>query len=235
MSRPEPVEGSYCSRCTFVTSHFYGNSIEDASSHLNDMKHFILFILIVVTPFAWSQKGFKVIRKAEQKMEQGNYQKALRLLDKADGMNYGFCGNAWIEAQELIVINRATVYAKLDQPLRAADTLNALTSLYITAPIDSLKTVYYVEEFGKERVKREIDSCIALITSESLKSLMYYGRTNLYLDVRFSAEPFSLSYYPTLESIVFRLRRDAQAIPIESVLQRFKLILLEQPFYQVLL
>lgn len=178
--------------------------------------------------FLYSQDGFDVIRHAEKKIEQGKYEKALQLLDKADTMDYGFCGNAWMEAREAITLDRVKIYEAQGDYLEAANTLNS-ADLFYRDNIDSLKTAYYIKVLDKEIMKSEIDSCIALITSiDSVDFLM-----GLSFNVTFIDEPFRISN-ATLRYVrmdTFLQTEENKNIP---QLDRFKSSLVRQPFYLLL-
>lgn len=198
------------------------------------MKHPILFLLLVLSSYTWSQKGFDVIRKAERKIERGNYTRALHLLEKAEKMNYGFCGNAWIEAEESILMNKAKIYSKTGDNLQAANTLNELSfEMYHPQNVDSLKTVYYVNEFGKERVKHEIDSCIAILSWKEVDSMILLEDMTIQLHVSFLEKPFNISFW-TYQGARYASQKKQDDSPIDDPNERLRTALRERPFYQVL-
>ncbi|MDI9308815.1 MAG: hypothetical protein QM535_01270 [Limnohabitans sp.] len=61
------------------------------------MKKITLLILLLLNQLSFSQ-DYSLLRKAEKKLEKKEYDKALRLLNRAEKADYGFCGNASIEA-----------------------------------------------------------------------------------------------------------------------------------------
>jgi tetratricopeptide (TPR) repeat protein len=192
------------------------------------MKIVSLSIFIFASTFLFCQEGFDVIRRAEKKIEQGKLEKALKLLDKAGSMNYGFCGNAWIDAREAIVLNQVKIYDAKGEYLMAANTINS-AYLYFGENLDSLKMAYFIKSIDKESIKRELDSCINLITTLDSVSFLRGFEFN----VTFSNTPFFISH-KTLDSV----RRDT-FIQTETnkntpLLDRFKNSLRSQPFYQLL-
>lgn len=200
------------------------------------MKHPILFLLLVLSSYTWSQKGFDVIHKAERKIERGNYTRALHLLEKAEKMNYGFCGNAWIEAQESILIDKAEIYSKTGNHLLAANTLNEFSFwmyLYHPENVDSLKTVYCVNEFGKERVKHEIDSCLAILSWKKVDSMILLEDNTIQLHVSFLEKPFNISFW-TYQAARYASQKKQDDSPIDDPNERLRTALRERPFYQVL-
>ena len=196
------------------------------------MRHTLILFFLLISTLSWGQSGFDVIRKAQRKADQQEYTKALRLLNRAENMNYGFCGNAWIEAEEMITETQAHIYAETGQFELAANTLNKLDWFLATSEADSLKTTYYVQAFSKELVKREIDSCIALISEETFNSVFDIDMS-IVLNVNFSDEPFRINL-PLGSRPSEAVESDSNAKNL-TVIDRFKIALREQPFYQVLL
>lgn len=193
------------------------------------MKIFILFLAIIQINIIWSQNGFTMIRKAEKQFEKGNLKKALKLLDKADSMDYGFCGNARYEADEAIAFNRLKIYDATGDYIKAANELNSI-NYYYRGNVDSLKIIYFIKGFDKQIIKREIDSCIATINN--LDSIDFFS--GLDLNVNFSEKPFHISY-ETLKNVrkdTFMLTEENRNIPM---LNRFQLSLIKQPFYLLLI
>ena len=192
------------------------------------MKVLFTFFFIIAMTHLYGQKGFGVIKRAEKKIEQGKYDKAEKLLKKADSMNYGFCGNAWIDAREAIAENRIKIFNAKGEYLMAANTLNAI-NFYHGENLDSLKMAYFIKALDKNLIKKEIDSCINLITT--LDSIDFI--TGLDLNVNFSNTPFTITY-KTLRSV----RRDTfvqtETNKNTPLLERFKNSLIRQPFYMLL-
>ncbi|MFK7783902.1 MAG: hypothetical protein AB8B56_02240 [Crocinitomicaceae bacterium] len=192
------------------------------------MKIVVFFLFTFATTCLYCQEGFDVIRRAEKKIEQHKYEKALKLLEKADSMNYGFCGNAWIEAREAIALNRIKIFDAKGEHLKAANTLNSV-NFYFGENLDSLKTAYFIKALDRNLIKEEIDSCINLIST--LDSVDFF--MGLEFNVSFSDSPFIIS-----SSTLRFVRRDAfiqteinKDIPI---LERFKNSLRRQSFYLLL-
>lgn len=192
------------------------------------MKLILFSFLLLIPNLIYSQKGFKVIRKAENKIKHGHYSKALKLLNKADTMDYGFCGNAWSEADEAIALNRIKIYRTQGGSLIAANELNKLNVMF-SPNIDSLKVEYFALVFEKSRMKREIDSCIDLIPSIDSIDFM----TGLKLGVKFSETPFIISY-DSLLKIRVDMDQTYEANKDKGMLERFKISLYRQPFYRLL-
>lgn len=175
-----------------------------------------------------SQNGFKVIQKAEKKIEQGNLDRANKLLNKADSMDYGFCGNAWMEARDLIALNRIKILESKGQYLQAANTLNQ-EHLFYGSNLDSLKMTYFLKVIDKSKIKSEIDSCINRLYS--IDSVDFLGGYSF--NVNFSDEPFYLSY-ETLRNIKRQTFLTTDKNKDLSNLDRFKLAIREQSFYLLL-
>lgn len=194
------------------------------------MKFILASLILLSSTLSWSQKGFDVIRQAEKKIEKGKFDKALKLLDQADTMNYGFCGNAWFETKESIALNRAKIFDSMEEPLKAAITLNNC-SFFFNTEIDSIKTAYFINEFGKELVKREIDSCIEALTYADIDSMGIW--MEIKLKVNFSEKPFILSY-GTVDATLQDMNRNVEKHQDKGFLDRFKIALHRKPFYRLL-
>lgn len=101
-------------------------------------------------PAIHAQNGFKVIKKAEAKFKRGNFKKALKLLSKAEDMNYGFCGNAWLDANHDINILRSKIYRQQGEYQLLRNSLDSIGFEYPNENYDSLRIRAYQLEFGKE-------------------------------------------------------------------------------------
>ena len=67
--------------------------------HLSTMKVFLLSVIILfLATEGIAQEGYDIIRLAEKKIAKGKLDRAEKLLDWAAESDYGFCGNAWMEA-----------------------------------------------------------------------------------------------------------------------------------------
>jgi tetratricopeptide (TPR) repeat protein len=187
------------------------------------------FIFVVIISQLYGQNGFNVIRRAEKKIEQGKFEKAEKLLKKADSMSYGFCGNAWVEAKESIALNRVKIFDAKGEYLNAANTLNSVF-YYYEKNVDSLKVMYFLKTLDKDFMKKEIDSCINLITSLDSDDFL----NGIELNVSFSNSPFIISYN-TLISIRKDMYLQTEDNKNTPFLDRFKGSLRRQPFYMLLL
>lgn len=179
---------------------------------------------------SFSQKGYQFIERAEKQIEKGNYKKASRLLDKAGAADYGFCGLAWIEARFDIAANRAKIRAEKGEYLEAANDLNEMVnnSRY---DLESLRMTYFIRALGKERIKREIDSCLESMTRIDTTGWMEVEE--LYLNVRFSEKPFVIAYDTVLliYGQTFSPREEDRDKPL---IERFRIAVRNQPFYKQL-
>jgi hypothetical protein len=98
---------------------------------------------------AQAQDVFNVIKKAQAKFERGNSKKALKHLRKAETMDYGFCGNVWLEANHDINVLRFKIYYKQKEYLLARNSLDSIRLVYENERFDSLRIRTYQLEFGK--------------------------------------------------------------------------------------
>jgi hypothetical protein len=191
------------------------------------MKTIFTFLFLTVCFSIFGQDGFRVIAKAEKQIDKGNLTKALRLLAKADSMDYGFCGNAWMDANEKITMNRVRIFVLKGEYLNAANELNR-NHFYGIKGIDSLKIAYFTKHFGKAKVKTEIDSCLALIKVIDKREM------KLILPVSFSEEPLTFSFETVVKLGALTFNDPTKDETITD-LERFKAAVRKQAFYQLLL
>jgi tetratricopeptide (TPR) repeat protein len=193
------------------------------------MKLILLFLLLVKTTHLFSQNGFELIRKAEIKIEKGKYRKALNFLEKADKLNYGFCGITKSEAWEAITLNRVKIFDAKGQYLEAANFLNS--SSYISeTDFDSLKMSYFLKVCDKQLMKKEIDSCLNQITS--IDSIDFIN--GIELNVSFSTQPFIISFKSSQLILEETYRQTALNKDI-LLIDRFYKAFRNQNFYLLLL
>jgi len=125
---------------------------------MKNMKFIILSLFLINIKFELcAQKGFKIIQKAEQKYLDGNYSKSMKLLDKADKMDYGFCGNAWMDAYKAIHFLRAQNYIKTKNYQLARNHLDSIQS---QDNYDSIRIITYQLELGKDSLRKMIDASL---------------------------------------------------------------------------
>jgi len=124
------------------------------------MKSLLLSVVVLfLASESFAQDGFDIIRMAEKKIAKGKLNRAEKLLDWAAESDYGFCGNAWMDAHELITIDRSKIYALRGKYLDAANMLNDSISNW-SYNVDCLKMTYYSKAIGREKVYQEMDSLI---------------------------------------------------------------------------
>jgi len=126
---------------------------------MKNLKHILsLFFLFILALPIFAQEGFKVIHKAEQKYENGQNKKALKLLSKAEKMNYGFCGNAWTDADRAINLLRAKIYIDQENYQLARNSLDSIGWEYKGDNLDSIRIRTYQLEYGKDSLSNVIDT-----------------------------------------------------------------------------
>jgi len=128
---------------------------------MKNLKHILsLFLLLSLALPTFAQKGFKVINKAEIKYKNGQNKKALKLLSNAEKMNFGFCGNAWMDADRAINLLRAKIYIQQENYRLARNSLDSIGWAYKGDNLDSIRIRTYQMEFGKESLSKMIDSSL---------------------------------------------------------------------------
>ena len=131
------------------------------------MKLLMLSILLISSS-SFAQKefkgdhndGYRCIRKAKKHYGKGNFKKSLSFLDKADQMDYGFCGNAWMDASEGINSLRSMNYIKLGNYHLARNYLDSIISFTNPSKFDSLRWVSYQLEIGADSLSKIIDTSL---------------------------------------------------------------------------
>lgn len=160
-------------------------------TYLNNMKSLLLsaFLLFLANECI-AQEGYDLIRLAEKKIAKGKLDRAEVLLDWAAESDYGFCGNAWIEANELITIHRSKIYALRGKYLEAANILNDSMSNW-SYNVDCLKMTYYSKAIGREKVYHEMDSLIQ--QKGGMDEILDYGGEEIEFKTSFATNPINLT------------------------------------------
>ncbi|MBX2948363.1 MAG: hypothetical protein KF704_03710 [Crocinitomicaceae bacterium] len=186
----------------------------------------ISFLSFLVSSFA--QGGFRLIRKAENKIGRGQYERAMKLLEKADSASYGFCGNAWIDAHETIILNKLKIYDAANDQASAVTLLNQIVILWKPNQ-DSLKMAYFIRLFDKEIIRHELDSVINTYTYDN-----HFFEQELLVQFTFFEEPYRLSsssIFRIVEQVNRKIHQETKASKNE-ILRR---VIREQPFYLLLI
>lgn len=192
------------------------------------MKSLLIISYVLLTFSSTSQEGFDLIRRAENKINQGKYEKALDLLNLAKHSDYGFCGNAWMSATTAINKKEAFIYEKQGEFLKAANVLNRI-QINREKNSDSIKMTLYLKELDSKLIKNQIDSCLNLITS--IDELHPFYDCNL--DVPFSENPFSISNQD-LRQIYAKINVLKNADSDIDTLKEYKSAIKHLPFYLLL-
>lgn len=129
------------------------------------MKRYIFLFIIsswLLGSFSlFAQTDFKYIIKAQKIYDSnGNLDKALKLLDRAEGGNFGFCGNSYAEADWNIHHLRGSIYfdqGDQDRALMELDSLRGCRMGGLCTQSDSLKFELYKLKYGNEKVKLSLN------------------------------------------------------------------------------
>lgn len=126
------------------------------------MKPILLLICFTQALFlhAFSQNGFELINKAENRYAHGHTKSALRLLDKAEKVDYGFCGNAWSDAKRDINLLRAEIYIQQQEYQLARNSLDAISHGFLIDNFDSIRIRTYQMDYGKDSLSSMIDTSL---------------------------------------------------------------------------
>lgn len=124
------------------------------------MKKLFVLLIIIVSINAFGQQkydyysGQRFIRKAEKNIFNGKFEKALRLLSKAEQSNYGFCGSgnySTLKNIERLKINSFLGLKEYDSILTLLDKKD-LYFEFETKKDDSLKVEVLFLKHGKENI-----------------------------------------------------------------------------------
>lgn len=111
---------------------------------------------MLLTQLSFSQ-DYSLLRKAEKKLEKKEYDKALRLLNRAEKADYGFCGTAYIEALYKIDSLKLRLFKESKD---LVGLQNFLDNVKLEIPDDTL--------YSKERILLALN----FYTKEELKRLL---------------------------------------------------------------
>ena len=193
------------------------------------MKGICILLLFTISFTGNSQEGYDNIRKAEKKIQSGQYRKALALLEKADSANYGFCGNAWASAFDEIALKRARIYKLQGKQIEAANAIWDVGGPLVFDQHDSLKVAYLIDAYGKEDIRIAIDRVIDSMTAETALPNRY---ESFIVYFEFSERPFEISYNATWDAYH---SKQFEIANYEDSFDLFIEALRQQPFYQLLL
>lgn len=193
------------------------------------MNYLICCIFFTFTFNSTAQKVLNLIHRVELKIEKSKYTKALELLNKAELLNYDFCGISDLEVKQLIVRNRLLIFDAKNEALHAANELNKL-DYYFSENLDSIKMTYFLKVIDKAIIKMQIDSCLNKLDTIKYEDLYI----NFPLNVNFSNKPFLLTY-KTLKSIKRATFKTTEENSKSSNLDRFKDAVRKEAFYLMLL
>lgn len=75
-------------------------------------------------------------------------------------MNYGFCENAWLEANRAINLLRANIYIDKKEYQLARNYLDSISSEFVGDNLDSIRIRTFQMEYGKDSLSSMIDSSL---------------------------------------------------------------------------
>jgi len=141
--------------------------------HISFLIPTTLLILFCVGshPTLFAQKGFKVIHKAERKYEKGKPNKALRLLDKAQGLDY-FCGLGYMSAYDAIIRLRVQILFDRQAYQQARVAIESRNGA-MRGLLDSLYVRSYQLEYGEDSLQAWVDPSLTGMHVEEVESNVY--------------------------------------------------------------
>lgn len=155
-----------------------------------------LIICVIIYQNVYSQDPFKILDKAERVSNKGNYEKALKKIDRAERIVYCTCGLCGIELNRRANLLRYVIYNNLGEYQLSRQFLDSID--FGNEQIDSLKVLSYQNEYGKEFLSSKIDSSLLHINMECDKYSCYYVNiplTRSDVKIRFKIGLMESSHY----------------------------------------
>jgi len=188
------------------------------------MKQTLLILFILFFSVSGFSQSYKSIERAEREMMAGNYDKALRLLKRAEKQDYGFCGNAWIEAVQNIDSLKLAIYKQKGDKKQLKKFLDEVN------PVNEVFDDYY----SKERIILALEN----FTEEELRStilnaLYSYKQDTAYFETNIISLKLTRDYTLKLRIDVFKimsLESDRKLSFNDALIEYFK----QSEYYKML-
>ncbi|MBB4807790.1 hypothetical protein HNP38_003106 [Chryseobacterium defluvii] len=194
-----------------------------------------LFIFLIFPVFIFGQKkykysykeGYGFLAEAQKMIKEDKIKSAKILINKAKRTNYGFCGNAWIDANSQITLLEVQVLNKennYDQSLNILDSLDECSYGADCDTRDYLKIETLILKFGKEKVKNAFKN----VNKVSIINDYDYGES-------YSAfiKDLNYNFNFTARQIIF-VDENGKKVPKNVTDNEFLNIAQNQPFYSLL-
>ena len=159
-------------------------------------------------------QDYKYIRKAERLINSNiNLNRAIKLLDKAENVNYGFCGNAWATAFWNINYLKARAYDKKEQYSMALAHLDSIKGCSFGGDCESSDALKYEilgKVFDNDEIKKALleksDSIISFKKIWMEKNICVY-LDSLNYNICFTIDPdiFSEKRELTLNEVFIKM------------------------------
>lgn len=130
------------------------------------MKYLVILLVLLCSNQILGQRnynykqGYKFIAKAKENLDGNKLEKAEKFLAKARMSDYGFCGNAWLEAKSEIDLTQARIYnqrKEFDKALSLLDSIVACEFGADCATRDTLIIKTLVLKFGEQKVRNTLE------------------------------------------------------------------------------
>ena len=120
------------------------------------MKTLTLIFLLFWSPFLFSQ-SYDLIKKAEKKIIEKDYPKALKLLNRALVADYGFCGTAKVEAETEINRLKLKLFSESNNEKELVKFLESIDELMEFENIYTLERIKLaLKKYSKEELNLKI-------------------------------------------------------------------------------
>ncbi len=203
--------------------------------HLNTL--LILLLLFPISLFSQNhykysyKEGYKFLGKAQKKIDKKDFDNATKLVNKAKNSNFGFCGNAWAEAEskiKMIEVQILNNQKKIDESLAILESIGGCSLGADCLKRDSLKIETLFLKFGKEKVKN------AFKKIENVNTKPENNNDDEY-EVNYSVFVTDLNYnFNFIQRNFILIDENGKEIIPKKTDNKFFNIVQNQPFYELL-
>lgn len=134
----------------------------------------------------YSQNGFRKIEKAKRMVAEGRYRKAKHLLRSASHADYGFCGNAWFDAELEIKRTEVRRLMAMERFGKAKELLDSYEPAYDYAKWDFLRLQYYSEIFGDTEVFQGFPEAMQALRIEGNNVVLPFTKSHFHIILNYS-------------------------------------------------
>ena len=129
----------------------------------------LLFLFVFICSFACYPQSYRLIEKAEKKVGLKEYDKALKLLKRAETADYGFCGTAKIEALIAITHLRFQIFSETNDAVAMQKFLDEIDFFYEYSNVYSIERIRLAQmQFQNAELDQSIVNGLKIVTEGNL-------------------------------------------------------------------